>query len=128
MKKKKIVVSNQEELNKHLQHTSPLTWLSLGIVSILLVGFFVWSFIFKLPIKLQGEAVVLNGEVTLKIDKTNLNKLHVNQKITISDKEWTITSFKDDGQPVFSSVDLANGTYTYTIALEKRPIEFLIGK
>ena len=128
MKKNKFSVTNPEELNKHLQHTSPFTWIILGAVTVLLLGFFVWSFLFKLPIKIVGDATISGGQVTLNISKTDLNKLKAEQAVYVSDKEGKILSFDEDGQPVVSNFDLEDGTYTYKIVYNKRPIEFLIGK
>ena len=128
MKKNKFSVTNPEELNKHLQHTSPFTWIILGAVTVLLLGFFVWSFLFKLPIKIVGDATISGGQVTLNISKTDLNKLKAEQAVYVSDKEGKILSFDEDGQPVVSNFDLEDGTYTYKIFYNKRPIEFLIGK
>ena len=128
MKKNKFSVTNPEELNKHLQHTSPFTWIILGAVTVLLLGFFVWSFLFKLPIKIVGDATISGGQVTLNISKADLNKLKAEQVVYVSDKEGKILSFDEDGQPVVSNFDLEDGTYTYKIVYSKRPIEFLIGK
>ena len=129
MKKKDISVSNPDELNKHLQHTSPITWLVLGLVTAMIISFFVWSFIYKIPIKLLGQASISSGEVTLVVKDKDLNKLEVGQPVYILDKQGEILSFNDDKQPVISHFDLADGDYEYKIVLkETRPIDFLIGK
>ena len=127
MKKNNVSISNPDELNKHLQHTSLFTWLSLGVVSLLLIGFFVWSSVFKLHIKITGQALVSGGEVTLNIDKNALHKLSINQSFYINGKEGTIISFNESGQPMLSLYDLPDGNYD-DIAYGKRPIEFLVGK
>lgn len=128
MKKKKTVsITNPDDLNKNLQYTSPLTWIILSSVAIMLLGFFVWSSVFKMRIKISGEASIVSGEVTLNISEDDLNKLAIGQSFYIKGQEGKILSFNENGQPVVSSYDLADGSYE-EIAYGKRPIEFLIGK
>lgn len=127
MKKKTINFSGPDDLNKHLQHTSPITWIILSFASVALVAFFVWSSIFIMHIKVAGEAVVKNGEVTLSIEEDDLKKLSVGQSFYIADKEGTVVSFDDNGNALLSYFDLADGSYS-DLAYGKRPIEFLIGK
>ena len=129
MKKQVQTISSPEELNKHLQRTSPSTWIVLGSVVGLLLGFFVWSFVYKFKTKITGSATIVSQEVTLNVSGADLSKLEVGQKVYINDKEGEILSFYDNGQPKVSSFTLSDGTYSYTIFLkEMRPIDFLIGK
>lgn len=129
MKKTNVNVSNPDELNKYLQHTSPLTWVALGLVLLILVGFFSWSFLYKIQIQLTGQATVNSGAVTLTVEESKLNELKVDQLVYIADKETKIVSFTENHQPVVSNVDLDNGEYKYTIVLkETRPIDFLFNK
>jgi len=129
MKKKNQNISNPDELNKYLQHTSPMTWIVLGLVSVMLVGFFVWSFVYKLEIKLLGDAFINSGEATLTLNDNDLNKLKVGQKVYISDQQGEILSFDNDGQPVVSHFELDNGEYRYKIVIrETRPIDFLLSR
>ena len=129
MKKKNQNISNPDELNKYLQHTSPMTWIVLGLVSVMLVGFFVWSFVYKLEIKLLGDAFINSGEATLTLNDNDLNKLKVGQKVYISDQQGEILSFDNDGQPVVSHFELDNGEYKYKIVIrETRPIDFLLSR
>ena len=128
MKKQQIKISNPDEFNKYLQHTSPMTWIVLGLTIALMIAFFAWSFLFKVKIKLTGQAEVTSGAVTLHIKDSDLNKLEVGQKVCIKNLEGEIISFLDD-QPVVSNFALDNGEYTYTLVLkETRPINFLLGK
>ena len=128
MKKQKIKISNPDEINKHLQHTSPATWIILGLVTILVVSFFIWSALYKLTIKIIGKADITSGSVTLHIKDADLNKLAVGQKVYIKDKEGKIISFLDE-QPVVSSFDLIDGEYTYKVVIkEMKPIDFLFKK
>ena len=129
MKKKAQTISNPEELNKYLQRTSPSTWIVLGLIVTILLGFFVWSFVYKFKTKITGLATITSGEATLNVNNADLGKLEVGQKVYINDKEGEILSFYDNGQPKVSAFTLDNGTYTYTIFLkEMRPIDFVIGK
>jgi len=128
MKKQQIRISNQEEFNKHLQHTSPATWIVLGAVVIALISFFAWSILYKVDIKLMGKANIASGAATLQLKDSDLSKLKVGQKVYIEQKEGEILSFQDD-QPVVSNYELDDGEYTYKIIVKKvRPIDFLLGK
>ena len=129
MKKNNITISNPDELNKHLQHTSIMTWIVLTLVTAILIGFFVWASIYKLVIKVTGVATITSGEATLVVKDNDLNKLEIGQTVTISNQKGEILSFDNDGQPVVSTFDLDDGKYTYSIVVgEKKPIEFLLGK
>lgn len=128
MKKQQIRISNQEEFNKHLQHTSTTTWVVLGAAVVGLISFFAWSILYKIDIKLMGKANIASGAVTLELKESDLRKLKVGQKVYIEQKEGEILSFQDD-QPVVSNYELSDGEYTYKIIIRKaRPIDFLLGK
>ena len=128
MKKTPKSISNPDELNKNLQYTSPFTWIILGASALALIGFFVWSCLFTIKVKVFGNATVKDGEVVLVVEESNKNKLAIGQKIIISDKEGSIISI-DNNEPVVSRFDLEDGNYTYTLILEERkPIDFLLNK
>ena len=128
MKKTLKSISNPDELNKNLQYTSPLTWIILGASVLALAGFFVWSCLFTLKVKIFGDATVKDGQVVLAIEESKKSKLAVGQKVIINDKEGSIISINNN-EPVVSEFDLKDGNYTYTIILEEiKPIEFLFNK
>ena len=51
-------LSSPEDLNKSLTITSPLSWLTLAGISLILVVCLVWSFVGRIP-----ETVTLNGKI-----------------------------------------------------------------
>lgn len=127
MKKTNSTISNPDELNKYLQHSSIVTWLILGLVSVILVGLFVWASIYKLKIKLTGKAIITDEIATLNVGESDLSKLKEGQIVYISGKEGLL-SFDNSGKPI-SQFELADGEYTYSIILkEVKPINFLINK
>jgi hypothetical protein len=127
MKKTNSTISNPDELNKYLQHSSIVTWLILGLVSVILVGLFVWASIYKLKIKLTGKAIITDEIATLNVSESDLSKLKEGQIVYISGKEGLL-SFDNSGKPI-SQFELADGEYTYSIILkEVKPINFLINK
>ena len=127
MKKNNSTISNPDELNKYLQHSSIVTWLILGLVSAILVGLFVWASIYKLKIKLTGKAIITDEIATLNVGESDLSKLKEGQIVYISGKEGLL-SFDNSGKPI-SQFELADGEYTYSIILkEVKPINFLINK
>ena len=126
MKKNNKNITNPDELNKNLQYSSPVTWIVLISAVFLLVGFFVWSSIYKIQVKLTGTANIVGGEVTLQIDEQKLDELEKGQKVYISGVEGEILSFNDN-QPVISTFALADGEYAYYIVIkELKPIDFLL--
>ena len=127
MKKNTTPISSPEELNKRLQSTSFVTWLILILVSLILIGFFIWASVFELPIKVTGSATINSGEVTLNVNNDDLNLLKEGQIVTIKDQKGEILLL-NDGQPVVSEFDLDDGEYTYNIVVsEKRLISFVFG-
>ena len=125
MKKKQAKISNPDELNKNLSYNSPVTWIVLGTVILLLAGFFAWSLVYKIQIELYGTANITSGAVTLTLnDESKLDQLKVGQKVYVSNDEGEI-SFKDDNHIEVKDIDLADGEYTcYVVINELRPIEF----
>ena len=125
MKKKQAKISNPDELNKNLSYNSPVTWIVLGTVILLLAGFFAWSLIYKIQVKLFGTATINSGAVTFTLnDESKSDQLKVGQKVYVSNDEGEI-SFKDDNHIEVKDIDLADGEYTcYVVINELRPIEF----
>ena len=124
MKKAQKPITNSDELNKNLSYSSPATWITLSAVIVLLAGFFVWSFVYKIPLKLSGMADVAGGAVTLHVEESKLSSLKEGQKVVISGLEGQIVSF-NEGQPVVSSFALEDGEYNYYVVLEEiKPIDF----
>lgn len=130
MKKKNKTITNPDELNKSLSYSSPITWITLSTVILLLIGFFVWSFIYKIQIKVSGLATINSGNVTLHVDDSDLSSLKQGQYVYISGQKGEILSINEsDKQPVVSSFSLDDGEYNYYIVIgEKKPIDFWFDK
>lgn len=130
MKKKEGVrITSPDELDKHLQSSSPATWIVLGAAIGAMLAFFVWSFLYKIPVKLSGSATVEAGQATLVVNEQAKDKLAAGQKIYILDQEGVLAF--DGDQPVVYNLNLDDGNYTYRTDLvihEIRPIEFLLNK
>ena len=125
MKKNKVSITNPEELEKNLQYTSPVTWISLSIVACLVIGLFIWSCVFKIKDKVTGQANVYSGEVTLVMDSKTKSKIKVGQKIYINELEGEILAFVNN-EPVVSYFALSDGEYEYSVFIEVKPIEYLL--
>lgn len=126
MKKPASSISNPDELNKRLQRTSPVAWVSLAVCVLAMAGFLAWSFLYRFQDKIVGSAHIDNGQATLVVDPSKKNKLAVGQKVYIAEQVGEIVSLNNDNL-VVSSFSLPNGDYTYTIVREVRPVDFLIG-
>ena len=131
MKKTKAVITNPEDLNKYLQYTSPVTWIVLVSVILIFAGFFVFASLFKMQVKLNGVANIVDSVVALNVKEESLSKLKEGQYVyfTGTDVKVQIMSFYENGQPKVDNVSLDNGEHPYYIVLEEiRPISFLIGR
>lgn len=129
MKKTPSKISGPEELNKHLQSTSVFTWIVLGVISAMLIAFFAWGSIYKLKIRVSGDAHIDDaGVATLTVSENDLTKLKVGQTVYINDKQGEITSFAEDNTPVVSKFELSEGDYKYYVVVEeKKLISFVFG-
>ena len=126
MKKNSRNFTNPDDLNKNLQYSSPSTWITLSVVILLLIGFFTWSCIYKIKIKITGIASIVSGTATLNVNESKLNQLKKGQKVYISNQVGEILSF-DNKQPVVSTFTLDDGKYAYYIIIgEMRPVDFLL--
>lgn len=126
-KEKNIRITSPDELDKHLQSSSPVTWIVLGATIAAMLAFFVWSCIYKLPIKLSGSATVEAGQATLVVDAADKDKLAVGVKVYILDQEGVVSIVNDE--PVVTNLTLADGSYTYRtdiVIREIHPIDYLI--
>ena len=128
MKKNTVSISNPDELNKYLQHTSIATWIILGAVILVINAFFTWSFLYKIKAKITGIASIVDHQVTLHVNQADLKKLTVGLEVYIEEQKGQILSFDDKGQPVVSTFDLADDDYPYYVMVEMKPINFLISR
>jgi len=127
MNKAAPTISNPDDLDKHLQRTSPVTWIVLGTVTFFLLGFFLWSLVAQIPFQLSGFADISHGEASLHVDASNFNKLAVGQKVYISGIEGEITSLENE-RAIATEFALEDGEYSYYVVIPKRPFDFLLGK
>ena len=126
MKKQEVHISSPEELNKHLQHSSPVTWIILGVSITILIAFFAWSFIYKLKVKITGTAIITNGVAALTVDQKSSSQLKEGQTVHISNIEGLL-SYNDQDEPIVSNLTLDDGEYSfYIVVKEIRPIDFII--
>ena len=125
MQKKQVKISNPDELNKNLSYNSPVTWIVLGTVILLLVGFFAWSLIYKIQVKLFGTVTNTSGAITLILkDESKSGEIKVGQKVYVTGDEGVISSI--DGSIKVSDITLADGQSLdcYVVINELKPIEF----
>ena len=126
-KEKKI--SSPEKLNDYLKATSIFTWILLGIVIFCLLGIFIWSFSAKITYKIEGEARINGGILSIEIDEKRLNELSVGQVVYVGACEGVIKSIGEDNKPIIGGINLEDGEYSYTIILKTiHPIEYLFNR
>ena len=125
-RKDRNTISSPDDLNKRLQYTSVFTLMILSSFIVALSGLFTWSFLATVEDKILGKVVISSSEATLVVNDSDKSRLEVGQKIYVTNKVGEILSFNNE-EPVISSFDLADGTYTCKIVIgEIRPIDFLI--
>lgn len=127
MKKENVNIASPDELDKHLQSSSPVTWVVLLSTIAAMLGLFIWSCVYTLPIKLSGAATVESGQATLVLNDEDKDKLVAGEKVYILDQEGVV-SFVED-KPVVSNLNLADGRYTYRtniVIKEIHPIDYLL--
>lgn len=125
MKNKNKTINNPDELNKSLSYSSPATWITLSLVILILAGFFAWSFIYKIQVKIFGTAKVTNGNVALEVKAEDLASLKEGQKVYIAGVEGQILSIEDNKPVVSQFTTLNDGDYDYYVVVnEMKPIDF----
>lgn len=122
-------INNPDELNKILQKTNPLVWITLAVVLILLAMLYAWAFVTTLEIKVPGKADVREQVATVYVDENKADEVQIGQKIYISNEEGTIANVTEDGGFISTPIKLDDGGYdSYIVVKEVRPISFLFGK
>lgn len=125
MKNKNKTINNPDELNKSLSYSSPATWITLSLVILILAGFFAWSFIYKIQVKIFGTAKVTSGNVALEVKAEDLASLKEGQKVYIAGVEGQILSIEDNKPIVSQFTTLNDGDYEYYVVVnEMKPIDF----
>ena len=127
MKKENQNISNPDELNKILQKTNPIVWVTLGVVLLVLILLFAWSIVTTLEVRVHGNANVKSQVATVYVEETETSNVEIGDKMYISDKNCEIVNV-DNGHYISSNIQLDDGEYdAYIVAKEIRPIEFLLG-
>lgn len=127
MKKENVSIASPDELDKHLQSSSPVTWIILLSTIAAMLAFFVWSCVYTLPIRLSGAANIESGVATLVVGDEEKEKLAEGAKVWILDKEGKVTYVED--KPVVANISLADGSYTFRTDIVLRnihPIDYLL--
>lgn len=128
MKKENQNISNPDELNKILQKTNPIVWVTLGVVLLVLILLFAWSIVTTLEVRVHGNANVKSQVATVYVEETETSNVEIGDKIYISDKDCEIVNAESDGHYTSSAIQLDDGEYdAYIVVKEIRPIEFLLG-
>lgn len=121
-------ITNPDKLNDELQATNAITWISLGLIILAIIGIVIWSFTMTLTYKIEGKASINNNVATIEVKENRINEIKVGQKVYINDFVGEVVSV-DDGIIKVSEFDLEDGDYNYKIIIkEMHPIEYLFKK
>ena len=108
-------VSSPERLNEYLKVTSPLSWVSLGAVILLVASLIVWLCMTSVDSFASGKASVHRGVMTLVFDDEDKAKnVEVGMNITVGDELTTVKSVgRDSNGRVLAAADadLPDGSY-----------------
>ena len=122
-------ISTPEKLNSYLHATSPVTWISLGLVIFCLLGLIIWAFLATITYKLTGNVLVNDGKATLEIAENRKQELKIGQEIYIGKSKGKIIEIGSDGNPIVQFEDLEDGNYQYVLILKTiHPIEYFANR
>ena len=121
-------IASPEQLNDYLRATRPGIWIMLVVIILLLVAFFAWASMGRLETKVQGKALVADGNAQITI--MNEVKVSAGMVVRVGDSEFTVSAVDTDEYGrviVYAPVTLADGNYDVEIVTESiSPISFLI--
>ena len=108
-------ISSPEQLNDYLRVTTPMVWVVLIAVIILLAGMLIWSSVASLDSYAGGTAQVKDGLLVLYFDDENLAKsVEPGMELIVGDNVLTVSGMgtTEVGTPFATAeTSLADGSY-----------------
>lgn len=119
-------VSSPEQLSDYLHVTSPVIWIVLTAVILLLVSLFVWSSVTAVESYAGGSAEVRSGVLTLTFDDAEkAANVEIGMNIRLGDLTTPVRSVGHDGEDrliAVAEVDLPDGVYDARVGYKSTQI------
>ena len=83
-------ISSPEQLNTYIRVSTPGLWMVLLAIVVLLVGVCVWGAAGQLDTTLQTVAIGENGQMTVYIRETEIDRVALGMPVRIGDGQYAI--------------------------------------
>ena len=119
-------VSSPEQLNDYLHVTTPVTWIVLAAVVLILASLFIWSSVTAVESYAAGEAEVRGGVLTLRFDDADkAARVEVGMNVKVGDLTTPVLSVGSDenGNPIaIANANLPDGSYEANVGYKSTQI------
>ena len=119
-------VSSPEQLNDYLHVTTPVTWIVLAAVVLILASLFIWSSVTAVESYAAGEAEVHGGVLTLRFDDADkAARVEVGMNVKVGERLAPVISVgsDDDGNAIaVADTDLPDGRYQAGVGYKRTQI------
>ncbi len=119
-------VSSPEQLNDYLHVTTPVTWIVLAAVVLILASLFIWSSVTAVESYAAGEAEVRGGVLTLRFDDADkAARVEVGMNVKVGERLVPVISVgsDDDGNAIaVADTDLPDGRYQAGVGYKRTQI------
>ena len=119
-------VSSPEQLNDYLHVTTPVTWIVLAAVVLILASLFIWSSVTAVESYAAGEAEVRGGVLTLHFDDADkAARVEVGMNVKVGERLVPVISVgsDDDGNAIaVADTDLPDGRYQAGVGYKRTQI------
>ena len=123
-------ISSPEALNDYLRVTTPMVWLILAAVILLLVGFLVWSMIANIDSFATGTAQAEGGTMTIRFDDEQIaQNVQSGMTVVIGETESRISGVGTDENGSLFAVaptSLADGSYPVKVIFRRTQVLSLL--
>ena len=123
-------ISSPEALNDYLRVTTPMGWLILAAVILLLVGFLVWSMIANIDSFATGTAQAEGGTMTIRFDDEQIaQNVQSGMTVVIGETESRISGVGTDENGSLFAVaptSLADGSYPVKVIFRRTQVLSLL--
>ena len=119
-------VSSPEQLNDYLHVTTPVTWIVLAAVVLILASLFIWSSVTAVESYAAGEAEVRGGVLTLRFDDADkAARVEVGMNVKVGERLAAVISVgsDEDGNAIaVADTDLPDGRYQAGVGYKRTQI------
>ena len=119
-------IASPEQLDDYLHVTTPMVWVVMAAVIILLVGLMAWGSVASLDSYAGGKGTVENKIMTIQFDDADLaENVQTGMKILTGNMEFTVSGIgygSDGARFALADTDLPDGTYDVRVSYKQTQI------